>query len=155
MEKRVLLAVVLSFVVLYGYQALVTPPTPVDRPVPGTAASPQTPAAAANQPANTPPGAASSGAPAGVGATPSAPIVADSAERDVTFQNESVHAVFTTRGAALKSWRLQKYQNAAGEPLELVPHTVPPGTLRPFTLSVPDPDTSARLAQALFKPSAE
>ena len=50
----------------------------------------------------------------------------------------SVRAVFTTRGGALKSWRLKKYQDANRQPLELVPHTVPAGTLRPFTLSVPD-----------------
>ena len=29
--------------------------------------------------------------------------------------------MFTTRGGALKSWRLKKYQDAAGQPLELVP----------------------------------
>ena len=82
-------------------------------------------------------------------------MVADAAERDITFENESVRAVFTTRGGALKSWRLKKYQDANREPLELVPHTVPAGTLRPFTLSVPDGSVSATLAQALFKPSAE
>ena len=57
------------------------------------------------------------------------------AERDVTFENDAVSAVFTTRGGALKSWRLKKYQDAAGQPLELVPQDVPPGTPRPFALS--------------------
>ena len=64
-----------------------------------------------------------------------APLVADTAERDITFENDAVSAVFTTRGGALKSWRLKKYQDAAGQPLELVPASVPPGTPRPFTLS--------------------
>jgi hypothetical protein len=48
-----------------------------------------------------------------VAATPAAPqspttvaLVADDAERDIIVENESVHAVFTTRGGALKSWRL-------------------------------------------------
>jgi YidC/Oxa1 family membrane protein insertase len=155
MEKRVLLAVILSFVVLYGYQALVPPPKPAEKPVSG-APAPQAPSASAGQPASSP--ATPSGPVAGQPIAPepqSTPLVADSAERDVTFESESVHAVFTTRGGALKSWRLKKYQDAAREPLELVPHTVPPGTLRPFTLSVPDPKLSATLAQALFKPSAE
>src|SRR5687768_4296773 len=145
MEKRVLLAVILSFVVLYGYQALVPPPKPAEKPVTG-AAAPQTPQTAAGQPASSP--AAPSGPVAGQPVAPepqSTPLVADSAEREVTFESESVHAVFTTRGGALKSWRLKKYQDAAREPLELVPHTVPPGTLRPFTLSVPDPNVSATL----------
>ena len=62
--------------------------------------------------------------------------------------------MFTTRGGALKSWRLKKYQDAAGQPLELVPSSVPPGTPRPFTLSAEDTAVAATLAQALYKPSA-
>jgi YidC/Oxa1 family membrane protein insertase len=156
MEKRVLIAVVLSFIVLYGYQAMFPPPKPAD---PGTAtgapasqATPSAPVAASPSAGAVPnPSAPPSSAPA---QPTGAPVVADSEERDITVENQSVRAVFTTRGGALKSWRLKKYQGAAREPLELVPHTVPPGTPRPFTLSVPDAATSATLAQALFKPSA-
>ena len=156
MEKRVLLAVALSFMVLYGYQALFPPPKPVEKTVTGTA-TPQTPGAAAGATApGTAPTAPVAAAPQPQGqAVTSAPVVADSAERDITFENQSVLAVFTTRGGALKSWRLKKYQDAAREPLELVPHDVPPGTIRPFTLSVPDAAASTTLAQALFKPSAD
>ena len=75
-------------------------------------------------------------------------------ERDIRFENESVTAVFTTRGGALKSWRLKKYQDAARQPLELIPANAPAGTVHPFTLSVPDAAASATLAQALFKASA-
>src|SRR5687768_3085072 len=126
MEKRVLLAVVLSFVVLYGYQALFQPPKPANTPA--TGAPPQ---AAPVAPGATTPGAAAppaaQSAPATVAErTASAPVVADSAERDITFESPSVRAVFTTRGGALKSWRLKKYQGTANEPLELVPQTVPP-----------------------------
>ena len=83
-----------------------------------------------------------------------AALVADTEERDIRFENESVTAVFTTRGGALKSWRLKKYQDAAREPLELIPANAPAGTVHPFTLSVPDAAASATLAQALFKASA-
>jgi YidC/Oxa1 family membrane protein insertase len=156
MEKRVLLAVVLSFVVLYGYQALFQPPKPTNTPA--TGAPPQTapvaPGASSTPGAAAPPAAQSAPAPLAE-RTPSAPVVADSAERDITFENPSVRAVFTTRGGALKSWRLKKYRGTANEPLELVPQTVPPDSPRPFTLAVPDKATSATLAQALFKPSAE
>jgi len=154
MEKRVLLAVVLSFVVLYGYQALFPPPKPADKPITGTSAPQGSPASAATgTPAAAPPPANGAAAPAAEQST-STPTVADAAERDITFENASVRAVFTTRGGTLKSWRLKKYQDAAHEPLELVPHTVPPGSPRPFTLSVSDAATNATLAQALFKPSA-
>jgi len=70
-------------------------------------------------------------------------------------ENSAVSAVFATRGAVLKSWRLKKYPDSAGQPLELVPHTVPEGTSRPFTLSVGDQPTDSALSSALFKPSAD
>src|SRR4051812_41172742 len=134
MEKRVLLAVVLSFLVLYGYQALFPPPKPAGNPA-GTATTPAAPEKSPPPPGGTtsaPAAAAPSGASAAA-ASPAQPaaaaIVADAAERDITFENESVRAVFTTRGGALKSWRLKKYQDANREPLELVPHMVPEGTL--------------------------
>ena len=155
MEKRVLIAVVLSFIVLYGYQALFPPPQPADpRTATGTPASPATAPVTASPGGGAAPSATVT--PSSAPAQPTAaPVVADTAERDITLENQSVRAVFTTRGGALKSWRLKKYQGAEREPLELVPHTVPPGTPRPFTLSVPDAAASATLAQALFKPSAE
>ena len=147
MEKRVLLAVVLSFIVLYGYQALVPPAKPPQRmpapagqatPQPGTAATPPAIEAATPQP---PP------------AVQAAAVVADSQERDVLVENDAISAIFSTRGAVLKSWRLKKYQNAAGQPLELVPQNVPEGTFRPFSLTVDDAATSTILQRALFKPN--
>jgi YidC/Oxa1 family membrane protein insertase len=148
MEKRVLLAVVLSFVVLYGYQALYPPPKP--QPKGGAATS----APAAAVPASGSAAAQPEAAPKPPAAPAVATLVADTEEREIRFENESVTAVFTTRGGALKSWRLKKYQDAAREPLELIPTNVPAGSVHPFTLSVPDPAASATLAQALFKASA-
>nr|MDQ3421405.1 membrane protein insertase YidC [Acidobacteriota bacterium] len=153
MEKRVLLAIVLSFVVLYGYQAMFPPPEPV-KPAPAA----QTPATPQGVTAGSSQGAAAPGASAD--ATPleqvssATPVVGDTAERDVTFENGSVRAVFSTRGGAIKSWRLKKYLNAANEPLELVPQDAPSGLPKPFTLSVQDAAVSKTLAQALYRPSA-
>jgi YidC/Oxa1 family membrane protein insertase len=145
MEKRVLLAVILSFIVVMGYQVLFPPPKPEPKP---TAAAPASAPPAAAQ--ATPP----LPAPMPAEAKPTAaPVVADTEERDVTFENDSVRAVFTTRGGALKSWRLKKYQDSERQPLDLVSSAVPPGTLRPLTLTVPDAAISATLAQALYKPS--
>ena len=151
MEKRVLLAIILSFIVLYGYQALF-PPKPPQRTAPPPTAAPsatqQTPPAQAGTPTAQPEQAPEAAAP-----EPAA-VVGDAEERDIRFENEAVSGVFSTRGAVLKSWRLKKYQDASGRPLELVPQDVPPGTLRPFTLSVPDAGVTATLRRALFKPDA-
>jgi YidC/Oxa1 family membrane protein insertase len=148
MEKRVLLAVILSFAVVVGYQALFPPPKPEPKANPAAAASDSASTAQA-----TPPLTSSAAAAPAQAAPASEPVVADTEERDVTFESDAVKAVFTTRGAALKSWRLKKYQDSARNPLELIPNAVPLGTVRPFTLSVPDTATSAALAHALYKPS--
>ncbi|CAN5783476.1 membrane protein insertase YidC [soil metagenome] len=153
MEKRVLLAVVLSFVVLYGYQAMFPPPKPVNPAVqnqPAPAAQPSAGSPSANPADNNVEAPAQPLTSAGS----AAPVVADAAERDIVVDNQSVRAVFTTRGGALKSWRLKKYQDAAHQPLELVPHDAPGGHPRPFTLSVDDAAVSATLATALFRASA-
>jgi YidC/Oxa1 family membrane protein insertase len=140
MEKRVLLAVLLSLIVWYGYQALFLPPRPAQPGAkPAPASEPAQPAKGHEAPQVQP--------------VEAAPLLSDSAERDVTFENDSVSAVFTTRGGALKSWRLKKYHDATRQPLEIVPNPVPPGTPRPFALSAQEP-VGATLSQALYKPSA-
>jgi YidC/Oxa1 family membrane protein insertase len=151
MEKRVLLAVILSFVVLYGYQALFPPPKPtkpLERP-PASASAPATPA---GTPA-TPP-TLETAEPQAAPSVDAGAVVADTQERDVTVENDAVSAIFSTREGVLKSWRLKKYQDLSGQPLELVPQNVPPGTFRPFALTVEDAATNATLRRALFKPNA-
>ena len=157
MEKRVLIAVILSFIVLYAYQAMFPPPKPAPGSArePATSSSPpsaETPAPAPSTSVAPPQTAEAPPAPA---APAAAPVVADATERDVTVENASIRAVFTTRGGTLKSWQLKKYQDSGGQPLELIPHTVPAGTLRPFTLSVGDAASDSTLATALFKPSTD
>ena len=144
MEKRVLLAVVLSFVVLYGYQALFPPPKPQPKAGAATGAPAGAPASRRPQASERAGGATRSGCPSRRrascgGARRGQPKSATSGSR-----TSRSRAVFTTRGGALKSWRLKKYQDAAREPLELVRTTVPAGTLRPFTLSVAGRAPSAR-----------
>src|SRR5512145_3286419 len=135
MEKRVLLAVVLSFVVLYGYQAMFPPPPP-----PGVE-SPPSQQGPTQSPASTEPAAKqaeSQPAPRDSAPTPPAleaqPIASAAAEQDIVVESPAVHAVFTTRGGALKSWRLKLYSDGNGQPLDLVPTRAPAGALRPFTL---------------------
>ena len=160
MEKRVLLAVVLSFLVLYGFQVMFpapeapTPGTPAGQP--GATGKPAaTPSAASQTPSPAP--AAAPQAPAGP-----APLVADAAERDIVIENPSVRAVFSTRGAVLKSWRLKKYMDPSNQPLELVPQPgdFSTGTVQaivpgPFTLVLEDATVTNTLKNALFRPSAD
>jgi YidC/Oxa1 family membrane protein insertase len=153
MEKRVLIAVFLSFLVLYAYQAIVPQPK---RPAPRPAAA--APAAGAAQPTATPTAPEDASAAAPTPPAPSAavaePRVADAVERDIIVDTGPVRAVFSNRGAVIKSWRLTRYLDNAGNPIDLVPSGLPPTTPRPFTLRVSDDVATARLNAALFKSNA-
>lgn len=147
MEKRVLLAFVLSFAVLFGYQALFPPPKPQGPPSstqPAAVPSPESPGSVGSVAAPPLPAA-----PAGA-----APVVSDSADRDVVVETDVVTAVFGSRGAVLKSWKLKSSRDPQGQPLELLPSGLPAEAPKPFALTVVDAGVTARLQQALYRPSA-
>src|SRR5262245_48324679 len=147
MERRVLLAVLLSFVVLYGYQAMFPPPPEPtqqqQKPVQAskTATAPNASAPAASNP--TPSIQPASPLPAESGA-PQAPV------RELTIDNADVHGVFTSRGGVLKSWQLKKYHDDHGRALEIVAGHAPADAALPFTLATDDAALSAVLASASF-----
>jgi YidC/Oxa1 family membrane protein insertase len=150
MEKRVILAVVLSFVVLYVYQAMFAPPPPKPKAAQtelarGAAAPAGSPGGAA-----TPALAAAAGSPAADAAPAAAVEVADTEARDIVIETGTVHAVFTNRGAALKSWRLNHYRDQAGKPVDLVPQTLPDAP-KPFQLETGNSAVDARANAALFR----
>jgi YidC/Oxa1 family membrane protein insertase len=152
MERRVLLAIFLAFLVLYVWQAAFVKPAP--KPAPGV--SPSSSAVATPGGATTP-GGAEPGAPAVTGSPKSptasspaaAPLVADASERDVRVETHDVIAVFTNRGARLKSWRLKRYLDQRGQPQELVETALPDQPL-PFTLRTTNDAVSRTLNDALY-----
>jgi YidC/Oxa1 family membrane protein insertase len=153
MEKRVLIAVLLSFLVLYVYQVLVPSP-PDQKPVQAskTATAPNASARTPSNPAPSVQGAAA----AKPAAAPNVPVQANAAPaRDIVVENEAVRAVFTTQGAVLKSWELKKFHDEHGRPLEMVAGHAPAGEPLPFTIAGDDSALSARLATASFTESNE
>jgi YidC/Oxa1 family membrane protein insertase len=152
MEKRVFLAIFLSFLVLAAYQAYFAPAPPPPGVPESVAPNAATSPAPATTPASPPATSADADVPTTV-LTP-APVVADAAARDIVVETDTVRAVFSTAGATLRSWQLKRYLED-GAPLELVPIDVPESFPRPFTLSTTDAAISKTLAAAFFKPSAE
>ena len=158
MEKRVIIAVVLSFVVLYAYQAMFAPKQ-VPRPkaaqtelargsaAPGSAQSVTPAGSPAGGPAGT---AAVAGSPAAAPMPAVAVEVADTEARDIVIETDALHAVFTNRGAALKSWRLNRYKDRAGKPVDLVPQTLPDAA-KPFQIETGNSAIDARANSALFR----
>jgi YidC/Oxa1 family membrane protein insertase len=156
MERRVLLAIFLAFLVLYAWQALFVKPVPKPAgtnaaapsstgvSTPGKAgAPPASPAAPVSAPNAPPENSATGSAPAPPAA---APLVADTAEHDVLVETRDVIAVFTNRGARLKSWRLKHYLNPQGQPQELVEREMTP----PFTLRTANNALDTTLNGALY-----
>ena len=154
MEKRVFLAILISFGILALYQAYFAPPvpvppaqsaasTPTSQPAPATPSSSTSAIAPPTQPPGTPGGSAA------------APAVPEVAARDITLETDTVSAVFTTRGGVMKSWKLKRYRGDDGKPLELIPQNLPETFERPFALAVDDASVSAVLRSAAYTPSAE
>jgi YidC/Oxa1 family membrane protein insertase len=141
MERRVLLAIFLCFLSLYLWQAVMVKPVP--KPVAGTPvsrnpAAPSIPATEASAPEA-----------ATVPVAPAEPtLIGETSERDVRVETADVIAVFTNRGARLKSWRLKHYLDQDKQPQELVVSLS--SQPLPFTLRVPDERTSAVLNSALY-----
>jgi YidC/Oxa1 family membrane protein insertase len=153
MERRVLLAIFLAFLVLYVWQALFVKPAPkptaagrgsttttVQAPV-GAPASASTPAPTAA------PIATAEAAPA------AETLVGDTQERDVRVETKTVVAVFTNKGARLKSWRLKRYLDHQRQPQELVEIT--PNQPLPFTLRTADEAVDATVNGALYTVAGE
>lgn len=140
MEKRVFLAILLSFVVLAVYQAMFPPVRPLpggngDVTITDSAQSATAPEAAPQAP-------------------PVVPLLGDASARDIVVETDAVRAVFNTQGATLKSWQLKHYDEN-GVPLELLPTDAPANLPRPFTVATADAAISQRLATALYRPSAD
>ena len=149
MERRVLVAVFLSFLVLYAYQAMFAPPPPV--PPQQTANT-----AASGPSAVTPPSAAPTPAQPPPPAVPlAAAVVGDSAEREVAVETTTVEATLTNSGGRIVHWRLKDYRDANNQPVDLVPSALPPDQPSPFALRVDDQQITARLNTALYRVSGE
>jgi len=132
MEKRLLLAFVLSAAILFAWSVIFPPPqrtqpTPVptvaeDTAIPDRAADPVA-AEIAEEPAP---------APEATDEVFSADI-----EEEVTLANNDITLVLTNRGAAVSSYRLANYDNDDGNPVNLVQNVPLPERSLPLQLVTP------------------
>lgn len=152
MERRVLLAVALSVLILLGWSLFVErmygppPPPPFATPSgpgqmqPSRAAEPGSPAA--QEPV-------APSAPAGLRSAPrpqaDQPVPVG---RDIVVETPLFRAVFTTAGGRLKSFRLRRYRTAVdpkSPPLELIPAGPPEALPLGVVFRAPDPDDPGRV----------
>ncbi len=140
MDKKTILAIVLSLAVLYLYQAFFVKPLPQTKPA---AVQPQTATTIPETAGKVSPKAV---LPQGQAKEASALSVQQKkglADVEVPVETEEFSAVFSTRGAALRSYKLKKFRNAVekNSPLiELI--KVNAGTPEPLTVSFAGSDFS-------------
>jgi YidC/Oxa1 family membrane protein insertase len=142
MERRVFIAILLCFVVLYGYQALFPPPPPppvVESTQAVTSQAPDPPVSVDTEPVQEL-----------AGDQPQA-VTTEEAEREIVVDTTTVQAVFTNRGGRVLHWRLKDHREKSGEVVDLVPTDVPSDQPRPFSLIVDDPALTARLNAVLYR----
>jgi YidC/Oxa1 family membrane protein insertase len=141
-ERRLLLAVALSLLVLTAYSLLFAPVSPPSAPAAAPTGGSGAPAPVA-APLEAPP----------VAPTPAATAAADSRERRIEVEAPGYAVAFSNRGARLLSWTLAEHRDARGRPEEMVPAS--PAGPRPLDLETGDPALDGKLKEALFLASAE
>jgi YidC/Oxa1 family membrane protein insertase len=157
MEKRLILAIVLSFLVLMAYQFFfVKPNKPIPNPPAPAAAPPSTPvpgtAGAVQEQAKTPAEEVKQTAPGA--ATPvNAETVAGQTETDIVVDTPLYRAVWSNKGAVLRSWKLKKFKDSQKEDLDLVPVLATEIGRYPLSIGLDDADLAGRINTALFEPS--
>jgi YidC/Oxa1 family membrane protein insertase len=122
MDKRTLLAVVLSVVVLMVYQNFFAKPPATTAPAPIQREASVTSPTTAQQPSPADPGKMS--APAAIQTATTGRLTAvetvTGVEKDVIVETPLYRAVFTTRGAALKSFQLKQYKTEVANSEDIV-----------------------------------
>ena len=128
-NRRFLLAIILSMLVLIVWGRYFAPPEPP--PEPGPLASEPAPAEEPRaEPQRTEPPVERAGSPEAppgegsiepeMGEAPTPELVSDDRERTTVIDTPTYRAELTNRGAQLVSFRLKEHLNAQGQPLDLV-----------------------------------
>ena len=118
MERRVLLAISLSFLVLFVYQTYFAPPPPTPARADGAAPTASGALSASAAPAPRP-----GRRPRRHLAAPAAPAGRDgeTTEREIVVETRTVAPSSRIAAPACKHWQLKHYLNDDGQPLDLVP----------------------------------
>lgn len=157
MEKRVILFLIVSLVIIVGYEFLLRELGLSPQPQPTVEEDRSAPAGIQAPPAVDPglkPAPAAPVASSGVPGSPSGSLAASSVsdEQVVDVTTDLFHVRFTNRGAEIKSWELARYLTAdpkQAKPVELVHQE---GKFRgPLALQTGDPGLSAKLREGLYR----
>ncbi|MDD8025213.1 MAG: membrane protein insertase YidC [Acidobacteriota bacterium] len=137
--KRLILAILLSFVILFGYQLLFVKKAPVAQPV-IPSASPAAQVQSAQGGTVSPvrpdaqPGRTETAEKPAVPNAAAAEAVSAASEIKTRVQTSLFDAVWSNKGGVLLSWKLKKHLDGKKQPLEMVPLATETLGVHPFSL---------------------
>ncbi|HRD01447.1 MAG TPA: membrane protein insertase YidC [Candidatus Saccharicenans sp.] len=154
MEKRLILAIVLSFLILFLFQLIFVKPQPAP-PVPvetGTEA-----AAVESQPAGDKIKQAEKPA-SSEQAAEGGEVITSEREQEIIIDTPLYTAIWSNRGGVIKSWKSKNHlkkipskKNPEREPLDLVPETALATGIFPFSLQLDDQDVTDLANNSLYR----
>ncbi|MFB0564846.1 MAG: membrane protein insertase YidC [Candidatus Aminicenantaceae bacterium] len=148
MEKRLLLAIVLSFLVLVLYQILFVKRKPEVKAPPETQAEEKIIKKETYFPQEEPLPRKE---------LPQEEIiqpVSERAEKQILIETSLYRAFWSNKGAVLKSWRLKEYKDEEKNDLELVSLRSSEVNIFPISIWTEDPSFNSEINSVLYKPSA-
>lgn len=150
MEKRVLLAIVLSFLVLVLYQALFVKKSPPPKISPEKIQEIEKIPKQEVSPKTHPPTSVPKREQERQEEEKSLQPISEEIEEQILINTSLYQAVWSNKGAVLKSWKLKKYKDDKKEDLELVSLHSAEINKYPFSLKTDDPDFDNLINSALF-----
>jgi len=159
MEKRVIVFLVLSLGIIFGYEYLIKELGLLPEPTISEEAEPST--SDTSSPSSISPASPTPGAPATTNIAPHKPSAGEvrpqdprresSAPEFIVVETELYRATFTTRGAALTSWELKRYRSSS-DGKSLVQLVRQRGKFaEPLTVTVDDTSHSKELSEGIYR----
>jgi YidC/Oxa1 family membrane protein insertase len=146
-EKRLLIAIVISFLVIFLYQALFVkqqPPQSTPQKITSPAKTEQKEVLPEKQVIQEPEPIK----------TEEIKPISEEREKKILINTSLYSAEWTNKGGVLKKWTLRKYENEKGGPVELVSDSSTEINRYPFSLKTDNPDFDDSINHALFKTSS-
>ena len=159
MEKRVIVFLVLSLGIIFGYEYLIKELGLLPEPTISEEAEPST--SETSSPSSIGPASPTPGAPVTTNIAPQKPSAGEvrpqdprreaSAPEFIVVETELYRATFTTRGAALTSWELKRYRSSS-DGKSLVQLVRQRGKFaEPLTVTVDDTSHSKELSEGIYR----
>ncbi len=153
MEKRIILAIVLSFLVLILYQAIFVKKPPQSEVRPEEKIQVEKKPEEKILEKETPPPSKVAQEKKVEAEEKSFPQIEAQAEEQILLDTSLYYALWSNRGGVLKSWKLKKYKDDKKEDLELVSLHAGEVNKYPFSLETEDPEFNDLINNSFYKSS--